>query len=193
MRPAKTPISLGIRPVWSESSLSAWRKLGSLATNWTHSEDSDRTWRMPRLILVFAWLTLTLLVLSCRGSFIINADQFRPTCCFRSNIVYEWIYRLILDDGMFTITKKSHVLYARPYTQGCLSDYPLPYGDSNYRIELFDLLSTKEPIRLLKNRQFRDTECVLWVLFSLAVLWYELYELTKELNSFLPFRFYLVF
>ena len=34
VRPAKTQISLGIRPVWSESSLSAWRKLGSLATHW---------------------------------------------------------------------------------------------------------------------------------------------------------------
>ena len=32
VRPAKTQISLGIRPVWSESSLFAWRKLGSLAT-----------------------------------------------------------------------------------------------------------------------------------------------------------------
>ena len=32
VRPAKTQISLGFRPVWSESSLSAWRKLGSLAT-----------------------------------------------------------------------------------------------------------------------------------------------------------------
>ena len=28
VRPAKTQISLGIRPVWSESLLSAWRKLG---------------------------------------------------------------------------------------------------------------------------------------------------------------------
>ena len=32
VRPAKTHISLGIRPVWSESSLSAWRKLGPLST-----------------------------------------------------------------------------------------------------------------------------------------------------------------
>ena len=32
VRPAKNQISLGIRPVWSESSLSAWGKLGSLAT-----------------------------------------------------------------------------------------------------------------------------------------------------------------
>ena len=54
VRPAKTQISLGIRPVWSESSLSAWRKLGSLATHWAHSEDSDQSGRMARLIWVFA-------------------------------------------------------------------------------------------------------------------------------------------
>ena len=52
VRPPKTHISLGIHPVWSASSLPAWRKLGSLATHWAHSEDSDQT----------------LLVLSCCGS-----------------------------------------------------------------------------------------------------------------------------
>ena len=36
--PAKTQISLGIRPVWSESLLSAWRKLGSLATHCVHTQ-----------------------------------------------------------------------------------------------------------------------------------------------------------
>ena len=46
VRPAKTQISLGIRPVWSESSLSTWRKLGSLATHQAHSEDSDQTGQM---------------------------------------------------------------------------------------------------------------------------------------------------
>ena len=57
VRPAKTQTSLGIRPVWSESSLPAWRKIRSLATHWTHSEDSDQTGRMPNppsLISVFA-------------------------------------------------------------------------------------------------------------------------------------------
>ena len=53
----KTKISLGSHPVWSESSLSAWRKLGSLATHWAHSKDSYRTGRMPRLIWVFAGRT----------------------------------------------------------------------------------------------------------------------------------------
>ena len=68
VRPAKTQISLGIPPVWSESSLSAWRKLGSLATHWAHSDDTDQTGRMPRLIRVFAGRTVILLVLSWGGS-----------------------------------------------------------------------------------------------------------------------------
>ena len=76
MRPAKTPISLGIFPVWSESSLSAWRKLGSLATHWAHSEDSDQTGRMPRLIWVFAGRRVILLVLSW-GDSTINAIRTR--------------------------------------------------------------------------------------------------------------------
>ena len=37
VHPAK--ISLGICPVWSESLLSAWRSLRSLATHWAHCED----------------------------------------------------------------------------------------------------------------------------------------------------------
>ena len=37
VRPAKTQISLGICIVWSESSLCAWRNIGSLATHWAPS------------------------------------------------------------------------------------------------------------------------------------------------------------
>ena len=51
--PTSLSVSLGIRPVWSESLLSEGRKLGSLVTHWAHSEDSDQTGRMPRLIWVF--------------------------------------------------------------------------------------------------------------------------------------------
>ena len=59
---AVTQISLGIHPILSESSLSAWRKPGSLPTHWAHSEDSDQTGQIPRLIWVllgaqsFCWL-----------------------------------------------------------------------------------------------------------------------------------------
>ena len=62
LHPGKIQISLGIRPVWSESSLSAWRKLVSLAAHWVHSEDYDLIW-------VFGGRTVILLVLSCGGSF----------------------------------------------------------------------------------------------------------------------------
>ena len=63
VRLAKTQISLGIRPVWSESLLSAWRKLGSLATHW---DAQRRLWSVE--IWVFAGRTLILLVLSWGGS-----------------------------------------------------------------------------------------------------------------------------
>ena len=54
VRPAKTQISLGICPIWSESSLFAWRKLGSLATHWVHSEDwSD--WADAQADLSLRW------------------------------------------------------------------------------------------------------------------------------------------
>ena len=38
VRQVKTQISLGMRPVWSESLLSAWRKVGYLVTHWAQSE-----------------------------------------------------------------------------------------------------------------------------------------------------------
>ena len=80
VRPAKTQINLGIRPVWSESSLSAWRKLGPLATHWAHSEDSDQTGWTPRLIWVFTGRTATLLVLSRGGSYVRLSQNFQiPT------------------------------------------------------------------------------------------------------------------
>ena len=58
MRPAKTLISLGIRPVRSESSLSAWRKVGFLTTHWMHSEGSDKTGRMPIWVFLVRIATL---------------------------------------------------------------------------------------------------------------------------------------
>ena len=69
VRPAKTQISLGIRPVWSEPSLCAQWVAKDPSFLHADSEDSDQTGRMPRLIWVFAECTLTLLVLSWGGSY----------------------------------------------------------------------------------------------------------------------------
>ena len=77
VRPAKTQISLGIRPVWSESS-PGWFE-SSLCAQWVakelsflhaDSEHSDQTGRMSRLIWVFAGRTVILLVLSWGGSYL---------------------------------------------------------------------------------------------------------------------------
>ena len=64
VHPVKTQISLGLHPVWSESSLSAWWQLESLATHSAYSW-SDLA---DRLIWVFAGSTVILFVLSCCGS-----------------------------------------------------------------------------------------------------------------------------
>ena len=48
-----------LRSAWAytqsdQSSMSTWRNIKSIATHWVHSEDSDQTGQMPRLIWVFA-------------------------------------------------------------------------------------------------------------------------------------------
>ena len=76
VRPVKSQISLGIRPVWSESSLATWRKLGSLATQWAHSEDwldwahaqADLSLRLAHTHFV-GFVMLRLILLKCRISF----------------------------------------------------------------------------------------------------------------------------
>ena len=98
--PANTQISLGIRQIWSESSLSAWRKLGSLATHWAHSKDSDQTGQMPRLIWVFTGSTVILLLLWWGGSYIfwVHCCMLKPPC---SN--FRTITAIISCDPIFTI------------------------------------------------------------------------------------------
>ena len=77
VRPAKTQISLGIHPVWSESSLCAQWVAKDPSFLHADSEDSDQTGRKPRLIWVFAGCTFTLLVLSCCGTIVCESDSFR--------------------------------------------------------------------------------------------------------------------
>ena len=81
VRPAKTQISLGIRPGWSESSLCAqWVAKGPSFLH-ADGEDCDQSGRMPRLIWVFAGRTLTLLILSRGGSFLLYSHNLLTTEC----------------------------------------------------------------------------------------------------------------
>ena len=75
VRPAKTQISLGIRQVWSESSLCDQWVAKDPSFLHADSEDSDQTGRMPRLIWAFAGRTTTLLVLSRGGSYIMLVTE----------------------------------------------------------------------------------------------------------------------
>ena len=55
VRPAKTQISLGIRPVWSESLLCAQWVAKDPGFLHADSEDSDQTGRIPRPDLSLRW------------------------------------------------------------------------------------------------------------------------------------------
>ena len=68
VHPAKTQISLGIRPVWSESSLCAhWVAKDPMFLH-ANSEDSDQTGRMPGWSESSLGTQVILLVLSCASS-----------------------------------------------------------------------------------------------------------------------------
>ena len=69
VHPAKTQISLGIRLVWSESSLCARWVAKDPSFLHVDSEDSDQTGQIPRLIWVFAGRTATFLIFSWGDSF----------------------------------------------------------------------------------------------------------------------------
>ena len=84
--------------------LSAWRKLGSLATHWAHSEDSDQTGQMPRLIWVFAGCTVILLVLSWGGCFVQYNDKSfisAKSVLNRMKLTVDTIITLIMDKSIF--------------------------------------------------------------------------------------------
>ena len=80
------------RPVLSESSLSAWRNLGSLATHWANSENADQTGRMPRLIWVIAGRKASLLVLTWGGSYFVL--QMHVCSCIFSLTRTKWAIHL---------------------------------------------------------------------------------------------------
>ena len=76
-----------LRSAWAsarsdQSSLSAWRKLGSLATQWSHSEDSDQTGLGAHSL---CWFCHVAAHFYCRthGSIISQScfTYFRLSCC----------------------------------------------------------------------------------------------------------------
>ena len=70
VRPAKPQISLRIRAVWSEPLLVAWIFYDSYATDWTALGVSKLNRRLQRLVRVYTCQNATLLIITCRGSYI---------------------------------------------------------------------------------------------------------------------------
>ena len=110
-RTAKTKISLGIRPVWSEYSLSACRSVWFLATHRASSEVSDQTGRIPRLIWVFAGRTS--FCWFCHALAKIYAIMLHVTVqrstLFYNGLLFSWNHLL------FAVTRMPHT-YSHTYT-----------------------------------------------------------------------------
>ena len=73
-KPYKMVVHPGKAPIWSESLLSAWRKLECLVILSAHSEDPDQIGWMPRQIWIFAGYTLILL------AFVMLPLKCKPCC-----------------------------------------------------------------------------------------------------------------
>ena len=122
VHPAKTQISLGIRPVWSESSLCAQWVAKDPNFLHAHSEDSDQTGRMLRLILVFVGridhfvgFVMRRLIFELLGSFLAHLSR-RFT---------RWAYKI----GLEPASRRASV---RPHFQTWISPRPAGRLQSNF-------------------------------------------------------------
>ena len=113
VRLAKTQMSLGIRPVWSETSLCAQTVAKDPSFPHADSEDSDVAMWMPRLIWVFAgrkdyFVGFVMLRLICLSSVMINLGNRQLVallCCPSVCVCIFWglafflFYLLVPEEG----------------------------------------------------------------------------------------------
>ena len=116
VRPSKTQISLRVRSVWLESSLSAWRTIAPLAVQNAPSEGSDQTAQMRRLIWIFAertyskvrifaghiyskvrFLTLRLISISVSENIVCAFQSVKP--CRTQYMHWIWIIKVLYENG----------------------------------------------------------------------------------------------
>ena len=108
--PAKTQISLGIRPVWSEYSLCAQLVVKDPSFLHAGSVNSDQTGRMPRLVWVFAGRSCQFVGFIMRWLIYGPRPKAFPSCLMLLTIQRRWLYSLLR--GIFTFTPSLlHRLY----------------------------------------------------------------------------------
>ena len=113
VRPAKTQIILGIRPVWSESLLYALWVAKDPNLLQADSEDSDQTRPMPRLICIFT---------GCKGHSVFfcraAAQMFLHNSIYLFayhvlSLINKWCWRadweILIHDGEAGINEFSHL------------------------------------------------------------------------------------
>ena len=95
VHPAKTQISLGIRTVWSESSLSACMKKAWVLSYPLSAQRRLRSdWANAQSDLSLCWARIILLVLSCCGS-IIALEHSQNSICGNWQKHWWWWWRVL--------------------------------------------------------------------------------------------------
>ena len=146
--PAKT----GIRPVWSESSLCAqWIAKGPIFLH-ADSEDSDQTGRMPRLIWVFAMHTVTLLILLCRGLFIVVLYAFDLSTWNQAVLQCDLTYHVHGYEWHIYLVYAPFLLILVHYSCLFLVDWPSFYTNRLQR----DVISTQISLFVVSDWQFHS-------------------------------------
>ena len=177
VRPAKTQISLGIRPVWSESSLCAQWVAKDPSFLHADSEDSDQIGRMPRLIWVFAGYKVILLVLSRGGSFIMVVWIYLTYHSFTVDLLQIWcavvkLSTLMSDSISATDRIRKHTRKALVRFCWCASSlehYLFAYMIDNYRFSVVRLQlehlsrNTTNPTKWhVRTARTQISRCLVW-------------------------------
>ena len=126
MCPAKTQISLGIRPVWSESSLCTQWAAKDPRFLHADSEGSDQTGRMPRLIWVFAGCTSFCW-------FCHSAAQLSMFLTIPIDLVHIWSFYVNLE--VLPACKDPNSTLPSTYTNiSCIPDLKFPITDGGKKM-----------------------------------------------------------
>ena len=114
VRPAKTQISLGIRPVWSESSLCAQWVAKDPSFLHVDSEDSDETGRMPMANLSLGWAH-TDFVGFVMSRLIYHTQNHKLSCAVwheaSGTLKYVWIFIKVKIFALYGIWKSDNFTF----------------------------------------------------------------------------------
>ena len=171
VHPATTQISLGICPVWSESSLCAHWVVKDPMFLHANSEDFDQTGRIPRLIWVFAgrtdhfvgFIMLPLIWWQLWTSNWTTLVRLRnQTCTFTS--MYSSIFAIFISSKIAANEKESYQNWGARWLSGRVSDSGARGpGFETYRRRVVSLSKTLYSPKVLVNYPGSDGSVPIWL------------------------------